>query len=96
MFCVCVLAGGARVHTAVTVIMSGLDNPRGLAIGPEGALYVVEAGRGGNGPCQVLRGQSRCYGASGAVSRYWRGTQERVANWPSLVCGCRQRSDRSA
>jgi glucose/arabinose dehydrogenase len=79
VFCVCVLASGARVHTAVTVIMSGLDNPRGLAFGPEGAVYVVEAGRGGSGPCQVLRGVSRCYGASGAVSRYWRGTQERVA-----------------
>jgi glucose/arabinose dehydrogenase len=39
----------------VEVIMSGLDNPRGLALGPEGALYVVEAGRGGTGPCQTLR-----------------------------------------
>jgi hypothetical protein len=27
----------------------------------------------------VVRGLSRCYGASGAVSRYWHGTQERVA-----------------
>lgn len=75
----CVLASGTRVHTAVTVLMSGLDNPRGLALGPEGALYVVEAGRGGDGPCQVLRGLSRCYGATGAVSRYFHGTQERVA-----------------
>ena len=73
-----VLAGGTRVHTAVTVLMSGLDNPRGLALGPEGALYVVEAGRGGAGPCQVLRGLNRCYGATGAVSRSFRGTQERV------------------
>ena len=38
----------------------------------------MEAGRGGSGPCQVLRGLSRCYGPTGAVSRYWRGTQERV------------------
>lgn len=30
-----------------TVVMRGLDNPRGLAFGPEGALYVAEAGRGG-------------------------------------------------
>ena len=79
IICVFVLAGGTRVHTAVTVVMSGLDNPRGLAFGPEGAVYVVEAGRGGDGPCQVLRGQLRCYGATGAVSRYWGGTQERVA-----------------
>ena len=34
-----------------TVVMQGLDNPRGLAFGPEGALYVAEAGRGGDGPC---------------------------------------------
>ena len=31
---------------AVAVVMSGLDNPRGLAFGPEGGLYVAEAGQG--------------------------------------------------
>ena len=65
------------------VVMSGLDNPRGLAFGPEGALYVAEAGRGGTGPCTFsIRpfepGQPFCYGPSGAVSRLWRGVQERV------------------
>jgi hypothetical protein len=35
----------------VTVYASGLDGPRGLKFGPDGALYVAEAGRGGpNGP----------------------------------------------
>jgi len=29
------------------VVASGLANPRGLAFGPDGALYVAEAGRGG-------------------------------------------------
>lgn len=62
-----------------TVVMSGLDNPRGLAFGPEGALYVVEAGRGGTRPCIVLRGMNMCYGPTGALTRLWRGTQERVA-----------------
>ena len=63
----------------VAVVMSGLDNPRGLAIGPEGALYVAESGRGGDGPCGVNSpGETRCYGASGAISRLWRGEQERV------------------
>jgi hypothetical protein len=63
-----------------TVVMSGLDNPRGLAIGPAGAIYVAEAGRGGAGPCVFLAGvaQIRCYGPSGAISRFWRGQQERV------------------
>jgi hypothetical protein len=30
------------------VVATGLDNPRGLAFGPGGFLYVVEAGRGGD------------------------------------------------
>lgn len=64
---------------ATGVVMSGLDNPRGLAFGPQGALYVAEAGRGGPGPCIVLRGAPQCYGPTGAVSRLWRGQQERVA-----------------
>src|SRR6266540_3657571 len=29
------------------VIASGLNNPRGLSFGPEGALYAAEAGSGG-------------------------------------------------
>lgn len=31
----------------VTVVATGLDGPRGLTFGPDGALYVAEAGRGG-------------------------------------------------
>lgn len=63
---------------SVTTVMSNLDNPRGLAFGPEGALYVVEAGRGGTGPCAILRGVNRCYGPSGALTRLWGGRQQRV------------------
>jgi hypothetical protein len=71
-------ASGATAQTT-SVVMSGLDNPRGLAFGPEGALYVAEAGRGGPGPCVFLRGGLQCYGPTGAVSRLWRGEQERIA-----------------
>lgn len=54
------LAGVSPANSqTVSVVMSGLDNPRGLAFGPEGALYVVEAGRGGNGPSVFLRGALR-------------------------------------
>ena len=75
-----------RAQGTFEVIASGLDNPRGLAFGPEGALYVAEAGRGGEGPCQVLRGVLHCYGPSGAITRLWRGTQERIATGlPSYV-----------
>ena len=76
---VCVLTAGPVAQPAITVVMSGLDNPRGLAFGPEGALYVVEAGRGGTEPCMMLRGRLRCYGATGAITRLWRGAQERIA-----------------
>src|SRR4030095_10525856 len=65
-----------------TVVMTGLDNPRGMNFGPHGALYVTEAGRGGGvgAPSIVQRGTPFYYGATGAVSRLWNGQQERVAS----------------
>lgn len=81
-------AAGAAGATTVTPVMSGLDNPRGLAFAPNGALYVTESGTGGppNAPygsvnnC-ALNGanENRCYGPTGAVTRLWRGVQQRVA-----------------
>jgi hypothetical protein len=70
----------------VSVVMSGLDNPRGLAFGPKGALYVAESGRGGTGPSIVLQGEEQSYGPTGALTRLWRGEQERVATGlPSIA-----------
>ena len=84
---------GARVGAdvtastaSVTVVMSNLNAPRGLAWGPEGALYVAEAGTPAiNGPCvPTPRGQA-CYSGTGSISRLWKGEQERVATGlPSL------------
>src|SRR5262249_33990930 len=75
------------VPSSFETVMSGLDNPRGLALGPEGGLYVAEAGRGGGGPSTEVRpGVSASYGPPGAVSRLWHGQQERVATGlPSLI-----------
>jgi hypothetical protein len=93
LFCValCALvAPTAASASTVTRIMSGLDNPRGLAFGPEGGLYVAEAGRGGPvSPLCITNPDPglgfRCYGATGAISRYWHGAQERVVTGlPSL------------
>jgi hypothetical protein len=47
---VCGLAA-VGAGAAPTVVATGLDNPRGLAFGTDGTLYVAEAGRGGSGPC---------------------------------------------
>ena len=60
---VLVLALGASSAGAQTPVATGLDNPRGLAFGPDGTLYIAEAGRGGSGPCYVTGdGAENCVG----------------------------------
>lgn len=64
------------------VVAAGLNNPRGLSFGPEGALYVTEAGTGGtdcffpdpNDPTFEL-----CAGGTGSVTRIMNGSQTQVA-----------------
>lgn len=64
-----------------TVVMSGLENPRGLGWGPEGALYVTEAGTPAhNGECFGVPRGTLCYSGTGAVTRLWRGNQARVVS----------------
>jgi hypothetical protein len=64
------------------VVASGLDSPRGVSFGPDGALYVAEAGEGGEGPpCyQHPTLGTSCYGLTGGVTRIdlTAGTSERV------------------
>ena len=65
------------------LMMNNLMSPRGMAWGPDSALYVAEAGIGGPrtaGPCFTQFGQIFCYGATGAVSRLREGVQERVVD----------------
>ena len=66
-----------------TSVAAGLDNARGLAFGPDGVLYVAEAGHVGEGPCvQGPEGGRECYGTAGAITRIdlEAGTQERVVD----------------
>ena len=74
--------------TTWLVVVSGLDNPRGLAFGPEGALYIAQAGRGGDGLCGPGPEGIRCYGESGAITRFdpkTGATSDVVTGLPSLA-----------
>jgi hypothetical protein len=80
------LGASPAAEPTVTVVMSGLDNPHGLAFGPQGALYVAESGRGAGrclegdpGRFVNSAGEWRCYGPTGAITRLWNGEQVRVA-----------------
>ena len=77
------LAGGGSASPAAgpAPVMTGLHNPRGLAIDNHGSLYVAEAGQGGSAPCAVFSdGMTKCYGPTGRISRLKNGVQSVVAD----------------
>ncbi|MCQ8186073.1 ScyD/ScyE family protein [Parvularcula maris] len=69
------------------VVLDGLANPRSIAVGPDGALWVVEAGSGGTGPSIVNDGgETVLFGNTGQVTRVLGGTAAVVASdLPSLA-----------
>ena len=80
-------AGGTcyRISPRLPTVASGLDNPR-LLSWSGGALYVAEAGRGGDGPCVSGPEGQVCLGSSGAITRVTRWSQRRVlSQLPSLA-----------
>jgi hypothetical protein len=66
----------------VDVIARGLDNPRHVAVAPDGAVYVAESGRGGDHAtsrsCFNSAEGFACTGATGAVTKISRWGQYRV------------------
>jgi sugar lactone lactonase YvrE len=74
-----VAKGGSGGSGELRVVAEGLNNPRGIGIGPDGALYVAESGKGGAGPCIAgPEGDQACFGRSGSVTRITRHSQQRV------------------
>ena len=57
-------AGAARHHPGVETVARGLDNPRGLAVSPDGVLYVAEAGHAG----RLCLGPGLCVGQNGRIT----------------------------
>ncbi|MEH2414519.1 ScyD/ScyE family protein [Nostoc sp.] len=89
-FCVAAFSGmKAASAGSFSVIADGLYNAGGLSFGPDGNLYVTEAGIGGSGACVPPpsgQGDSLCYGTSGAVTKIENGKSERIlTGLPSLA-----------
>jgi hypothetical protein len=63
-----VFASSAAAQAAPVVVASGLDSPRHLTFSSDGELYVVEAGRGGAGPCVPHPLGVFCLGFTGGVT----------------------------
>ncbi len=72
--------------TAGELFASGLANPRGVTVAPDGAVLVAEAGVGGDEGCFDGPEGEACLGYSGAVTRIDRKGQRRVLEGlPSLA-----------
>jgi len=70
------------------VVASGLDNPRGITVAPNGDIFVAEAGSGGDEDCGPgPEGGTVCFGESGAVTRISHGDQHRVITGLPSIAG---------
>ena len=69
------LAAAAFGQASFSVYASGLEGPRGLKFGPDGALYVAEAGHGG----PTLSASFDCDQVPGPVGPYHGGPSARIS-----------------
>ena len=62
-----------------TMVVGGLDSPRGLAVTADGTIYVAESGEGGTDPCvDHPELGNLCFGPTGGLSEVTDGTATRV------------------
>ncbi len=84
------MPSAAHAQTGLQVVMSGLNNPYGLAFGPDGGLYVAEAGTGNGGLSTGTglidgAGNHDYFGDTGSVAELKGGIQsEVITGLPSL------------
>jgi hypothetical protein len=69
------LPTAALTTPGVTIVTSGLENPRGLKFGPDGQLYVAEGGLGGSNTTS----SSQCQQVPPPVGPYSGGTTARIS-----------------
>jgi hypothetical protein len=81
------VAAQVAAGPAHTVVATGLDNPRGLEVGPGGAVFVAEAGAGGDQMVEgLVEGEPSfvCVGQTGGVTAVLGDLQVRLADLPSM------------
>ena len=87
---------GATSHAAgpgLKTVAAGLNNPRKLSVGPDGSLYVAEAGAGGRDRCLGKGPDPTCIGLTGSITRITGGSREQVVvGLPSIARATEQRA----
>lgn len=85
--CIGVAAPALANGPTITPVVTGLDSPRGMAFGPDGTLYVAEAGAGGTESCLDAGPPlgKVCFGLTGGVSKVAGGVATRVVDAQSSM-----------